>query len=111
MATAVRAGHVPDGPSAVDPWLMELPWCSHTGPPVTGAGSIAASARSAAISAASLCGSQICTSFVRAGNPSKRSVSTLPCRCVVPPVAMSIVTVLPWSVPVLPVNRPSTSRS
>ncbi|WP_284250059.1 hypothetical protein [Litorihabitans aurantiacus] len=45
---------------AFDPWLIELPWCTHRGPS-DGAGSTGASAVRSTSSTASWCGNQIST--------------------------------------------------
>lgn len=59
MREAAWAGQISVGPAASEPWLIELPWCSQTLRPGSGAGSTGASVRRATSSVVSLCGSQI----------------------------------------------------
>ncbi len=83
------------GLSASEPWLIELPWCSHTVRPASGTVSTAASVRRATSSVISLCGSQISTSFSSGARPVKRSVSSGPGRVTEVPAIMSMVRTLP----------------
>ena len=55
------------GLAASEPWLIELPWCSQTRRPSRRRGSTGASVRRATSSVVSLCGSQISTSLIPAG--------------------------------------------
>ena len=75
---AATAGQVVEGLAAFEPWLIELPWCTHTGRPLAGAGSTGASVRRAMSSVTSVCGSQISTVLSRSGRSSKRSVPARP---------------------------------
>ncbi len=92
---AASAGQVVVGLAASEPWLIELPWCSHTRRPRSGTGSTGVSARSATSSVLSLCGSQISTSLSASGSPVKRTVPTGPGRCSAVPVSRSMVRVSP----------------
>ncbi len=92
---AATAGHVVEGLAASDPWLTELPWCTHTGRSLAGAGSTGASVCSAMTSVTSVCGNQISTVLSWAGRPSKRTVPGSPSVSVVAPVVMSRVIVEP----------------
>lgn len=92
---AATAGQVPVGLSASEPWLIELPWCSHTRRPLVSAGSTGASVRSATSSVISRCGSQITTSLSVAGRSVKRTVPTGPGSMPDVPVARSMVSTLP----------------
>ena len=75
---AASAGHVVVGLAALEPWLIELPWCSQTRRPRSGEASTGASVRRATSSVVSLWGSQISTSLASGDRPSKRSVATGP---------------------------------
>jgi hypothetical protein len=92
---AATAGQVAVGLVASEPWLIELPWCSHTLRPRSGAGSTGASVRRATSSALSLCGSQISTSLAASPRSVKRTVPAGPDVSSVAPVAMSTDSTLP----------------
>ncbi len=108
---AARAGQVLVGPAASEPWLIELPWCSHTLRPRSAAGSTGASVRRASSSAVSLCGSQSSTSLATPGRPVKRRVPGGPGSVSAVPATMSMVRVLPPATDARTAGRPSTSSS
>ncbi len=108
---AAWAGQVPVGPTSSEPWLIELPWCSHTLRPGSGAGSTGASVRRARSSVVSLCGSQISIVLRPSGRSVKVTVPGGPGRCSAVPVIMSKVMVLPSGTLAGPVRRPSTRSS
>ncbi len=98
------------GLAALEPWLIELPWCSHTGRSVAGASSTGASVRSATSSVISLCGSQISMSFARRVRPSKRTVPTGPGRVSMEPVDMSTSRTFPPVTLACPAGSPSIEQ-
>ena len=108
---AARIGQAPVGWAALDPWLMELPWCSHTRRPEAGTGSRAASVRSATSSVVSSCGSQISTFLGPSPRSANRRVPVGPDVRSEPPVVMSMVRVLPPTTLPWPASRPSITRS
>ncbi len=107
---AASAGQVVLGPAALLPWLIELPWCSHTGRPPGGTTATGASVRSATTSVISLCGSQISTSVSWPGRVNRTGPGA-PSVTVTCPVAGSVMRSFPPEVVALPIGRPSTSRS
>ena len=108
---AATAGHVVAGLAAFEPWLIELPWCTHTGRSLAGAGSTGASVRRAMTSVTSVCGNQISMALSRSGRPSKRTVPGSPSMRVAAPVVMSMVSVDPPLTDPRAAGCPSTSRS
>ncbi|CAM5600753.1 hypothetical protein SANTM175S_06598 [Streptomyces antimycoticus] len=108
---AASAGQMAVGLVASEPWLIELPWCSHTLRPWSGTGSMGASVRRATSSVVSLCGSQSSTVLTPPGRSVKRRVPTGPGRLSAVPVARSMASVLPPVTVDCPARRPSTSRS
>ena len=109
-AAAARAGQVVDGLAAFEPWLIELPWCSHTGRSTDGT-AIGASVRRATRSVISVCGSQTTTSFSWSGRPSNRTVPAGPGSVSATPVVGSSRRTRPPDVPARATSRPSTCRS
>ncbi len=108
---AASAGHVVVGLAALEPWLIELPWCSQTRRPRSGADSTGASVRRATSSVVSLWGSQISTSLASGDRPSKRSVATGPGVVTADPLARSMVRTLPPSAVACATRCPFTSTS
>jgi hypothetical protein len=108
---AASAGQVALGLAASEPWLIELPWCSHTLSASNGTGAMGASVRSAISSVASLKGSQSSTFFTRAGKPAKRTVPGRPGAVCVAPVARLMVQTLPPSTLACAARMPSISKS
>lgn len=100
------------GRTAFDPWLMELPWCSHTLRPLLRAGSTGASVRRAINSVTSVCGSQISMPLSPAGRPVNRAVPAGPSVSSAVWLTMSVtVRTLPPATVARAARRPSTSRS
>ncbi len=110
-AAAARAGQVVLGLAAFEPWLIELPWCSHTRRPRSGRDRTGASVRRAISSVTSSYGSQISTSFSRSGRPVNATVPDGPGCWHFDPVARSMVSTLPPVTLACWVSSPSTSRS
>lgn len=108
---AASAGQVVEGLAAFDPWLIELPWCSHTRRPRSAAGSTGASVRRARSSVVSSCGSQSSTSLGPSGRSVNRTVPGAPGRVSKVPAVMSTTRVSPPVTLACPNSRPSTSKS
>ncbi len=91
--------------------LIELPWCSQTRRPESGAGSTGASVRRAMSSWIPRYGSQISTSLVPSASPANRTVPGGPGVRTAAQVVVSTVRTFPPSAVARPAGRPSTRRS
>ena len=110
-APAATTGQIPVGLVALEPRLIELPWCSQTRALVRSIGATGAVLRKAISSVVSLCGSQSSIALLPGPRSAKRNVLLAPASVVTAPVARSMETMVPPVALTCRASRPSTRRS
>lgn len=122
-SSAAVAGQAHVGSCASVQWLIELPWCTHTGRPLGAAGSTGASPASPIRSTTIACGSQIVTVLRPDGSPVSVTSELSRNREMVAPVpsgeirstwsvpAGAEATTTPSTVATTSFTRPTSSRS